>query len=104
MSEITKKSLLNIPKRKWNEPLKDIHSVYVIPSGRKHDSGYNCMDFIAEGPDGLIRFGGGCDDVSFEGSFFRMDCMYPSGIVHIWNRKGFSISPDVSSISFEENK
>lgn len=43
-----RKELLAVPKRKWNEVLTDVTGVYVIPSGRKHDSGYACMDFVAE--------------------------------------------------------
>lgn len=93
--------LLQVPKRKWNSPLK-ARGVYVIPSGRKHDSGWCCMDFVAETEDGLVGFGGGCDDVSFKGEHFRMDCTFPSRIIHIWNRRGFTITTDLSSIDFIE--
>ena len=44
----TRKELLAIPKRNWNEMLCDVSGVYVMPSGRKHDSGWACMDFVAE--------------------------------------------------------
>lgn len=102
----TRKELLAVPKRQWHHILLDVSGVYVIPSGRKHDSGYACMDFVAEFKDKekpLVRFGGGCDDVSFEGTHFRMDCLHPSRIIRIWNKKGFIISSDVSSIIFTEN-
>lgn len=104
----TKKELLAVPKREWKEILHDVKCVYVIPSGRKHDSGYACMDFVAsfQNPEKpLVRFGGGCDDVSFEGSHFKMDCLHPQRIIRIWNRVPFAISDDLSSISFmEESK
>lgn len=102
---MNRKELLQVPKRKWGEELKGVGGVYVIPSGRKHDSGYTCMDFVAEFRDGrpMIRFGGCCDDVAFFGRHFRMDCIYPSRIIHIWNSNGtFNVSHDVSSIDFME--
>lgn len=104
---MNRKELLQIPKRKWNEELKGTCGVYVIPSGRKHDSGWACMDFVAEFRDNrpMVRFGGGCDDVSFWGHHFRMDCEHPSRIIHIWNSHGtFSVSHDVSSITFTEEQ
>ena len=104
MSEITRKNLLQIPKRKWNEVLHNVNAVYIIPSRRKHDSGYACMEFVAvfKGGREMIRFGGGCDSVSLEGQHFNMECMYPSGIISIWNDRGFSVSDDVSTIWFRE--
>ena len=101
-SKYTRKHLLQVPKRKWDEPIKTT-SVYVIPSGRKHDSGFACMDFVADTTNGLVGFGGSCDDVAFEGKNFRMDCIYPERIIHIWNPKAFVISTGISSIVFSEN-
>jgi len=102
IDKITRKELLAVPKREWDKVLTDVSGVYVIPSGRKRESGWACMDFVAVTPDGLVGFGGICDVVSFEGSHFQMDCDYPSRIIHIWCRRKFSISNDISSISFTE--
>lgn len=102
---MNRKELLSIPKRKWDEELKDVSGVYVIPSRRKHESGWACMDFVAEFKEEnkpCVGFGGGCDDVAFFGSNFRMDCDYPSGIIHIWNWHGFTVSHGISSINFIE--
>lgn len=105
---MTKKELLAVPSRKWDEELHGVRGVYVLPSRRKHDSGWACMDFVAEFADKrrpMIRFGGNCDDVSFDGDCFRMDCTYPHGIIHIWNRiNTFSVSQGISSIDFVEEK
>lgn len=102
--EISRKELLTVQRRKWDEEIHDVVGVYVLPSGRKHDSGFACMDFVAHTGDGqLIRFGGGCDDVRFAGDGFRMDCLYPSRVIHIWNsRNRFYITHDLSSIDFIE--
>lgn len=99
---MTRKELLEVPKRKWDEILTGVSFVWVIPSRRKHDSGWACIDFVASTPKGLVRFGGGCDDVSFEGNYFRMDCDYKTKLLRIWNNRKFTIDCDGSSISFIE--
>lgn len=103
---MTKEELLSYPTRRWDEIINDAIGVYVIPSERLHDSGFLCMDFVAEklvnGKEiQYIRFGGFCDDVRLDGDHFRVDCT-KEGIIHIWNRKKFSIFHDLSSIDFLE--
>ena len=105
--KMTKKEFLaTIPHRPWDEELTGVSGVYILPSRRKHDSGWACMDFVVEFMDDrpMIRFGGGTHDISFVGTHFRMDCTYPHGIIHIWCGCGqtFSISSDLSSINFVE--
>ncbi len=97
-----RKELLATPQRKWNEVLHNVGSVWVIPNRHKHDSGWMCMNFVASFTDNrpMVQFGGGCDDVRFVGDTFHMDCDYPSGIIHIWSRKPFMVTHDVSSIDF----
>ena len=99
-----RQELLAVPARKWDEVLKDVRGVFVIPSRRKHDSGWRCMDFVAEVGEErkLVRFGGYTDAVYFHGANFNMDCEMASGLIHIWNRNGFIVSEDLSSIDFIE--
>ncbi len=100
---MTKEELLAYPEREMDEVLHNVTGVWVIPAQQQHESGWGCMSFLATFKDKgkkPVRFGGGCDDVMFEGDKFRMDCDYPSGIIHIWSNKPFSITSDVSSISF----
>jgi len=99
--------LLSVPKRKWDDVIHGVDAVYIIPSRRKHDSGYACMDFVAAFNGNKkrpkVRFGGGCDDVRLNGNHFRIDCEYPSRIIRIWNdRTSFYITHDLSSIDFVE--
>lgn len=104
---MTRKELLAIPKREWNEVLCDVDGVWVIPNRRKHESGWECMDFVASFKDKdkePVRFGGYCDDVRLRGGGFIMDCDYPSGIIHIWNYYPFTVTPDASSIEFIEER
>ena len=101
---MTRKELLAVPKREWSEVLTNVSGVYVIPSSRKHESGWACMDFVAEFNDKrpMVRFGGGCDSVIFEGKGFQMDCTHPNRIIHIWSFYPFTVSADLSTIYFRE--
>lgn len=91
----------DIPRRKWDEEIKAV-IVYVFPNKTMHDSGFMCMDFVALLQDGSkVRFGGGCDSVFFVGRHFCMECM-PNGIIRIFNHYGFTISDDLSTITFYE--
>lgn len=104
---MNRKQFMSIPKRDWKEELHGVTGVLVMPSRRKHDSGWACMDFVASIENGkkLIGFGGPCDDVSFYGYHFRMDCDFESKLIHIWNSKGpFTVSSGISSINFEEEQ
>ena len=106
MEKISRKELLSVPAKDWKEEIRGVDCVWVIPSGRKHESGWAKMDFVAtfNEREERIRFGGNCDDISFEGSHFRMDCDWPSRIIHIWNPRKFTVTSGISSISFvEEN-
>lgn len=104
--KMTRKELLAFPYREWDEVLHGVRGVYVLPSRRKHESGWSCMDFVAEFEDDRPpkRFGGPTDDVSFAGTHFRMDCTYPHNIIHIWCAYGrtFTISAGISSLTFTE--
>lgn len=109
MSDINKKDLLSSPRREWDKTIKDACSVYIIPSGKRHDSGYCCMDMVAiiNGTGKKIRFGGCCDSIQLTGDSFRIDCEHPSRIIRVWNNSGdgtFSISHDLSDIRFIQNK
>lgn len=109
-----RQELLAVPARKWGEVLHNVGAVYIIPSRRKHDSGFMCMDFVAceMGKDGRItnkkiRFGGYTDVVNLHGVIpglsqmgFNIDCE-PGGIIRIFTfQKPFSVSEDLSSIDF----
>lgn len=101
---MNRKELLAAKPRKWDEELHNVMSVYVIPSRRKHDSGYAIMDFVAVTRNGdYIRFGGCCDDVRLKGEHFRMDCDFKSKLLRIWNdEKSFTVTKDLGTIDFIE--
>ena len=101
---MTRKELLAVPKRKHGETLTGVSGVWVIPSRRKHESGWAIMDFVAETKEGLVGFGECCDVIAFEGKHFRMDCDHKTKLLHVWNHYKFSIYCGLSSISFVEGK
>lgn len=96
-------SLAKVKKREPIEEIKKASGVYILPNGKVHESGWGCMDFVAETEEGLIGFGGKCDNVILTGEDFKVDCTR-SGVVHIWNRNGFSISRDAITICFASAK
>lgn len=99
---MTKKELLSIPKRKWDEVLHDVNAIYFIPSKRIHDSGYICFDLIAvkgKNHEEYIGFGGGCDAVKISGDVdICFDCEKDNGCIRLWSRRPFSVSVDCSTI------
>lgn len=104
---MTRKELLATPKREWHEILHGVTGVWVVPNRRKHESGWECMDFIATFEDSKkepVRFGGECDKVDLKGDIFKIDCDYPSGVLHIWSRYPFTITEDLSTIRFIDER
>ena len=102
---MTRKELLAIPERNWEDALRGCTDVMVFPSNRKHESGYACMDFVAVLEDGKrIRFGGYCDDLSLVGVHFRIDCFRNPPTLHIWNSHGkFTVESGISTITLTED-
>lgn len=98
--------LLAVKKRETYGNLHGVMAVYVIPSRRKHSSGWACMDFVAQKKGGeMVGCGGCCDDINLEGCHFRIDCDFESKVIRIWNSLGeFTVSPDASSMWLEEGK
>lgn len=75
-----------VPMRKFDEIICT-REIYILPTRRKHDSGYACMELIAEKPNGeLVKIGGYADVAVFEKRWkFKIDCLYPSRIIHLFS-------------------
>lgn len=75
-----------VPMRKFDEIICT-REIYILPTRRKHDSGYACMEFIAEKPNGeLVKIGGYADEAVFENRWkFTIDCLYPSRIIRLFS-------------------
>lgn len=108
---MTKAELLAVPKRKWDEELMDVQEIYIIPSKRKHESGYRCMDFVAvvgeKNNEKLIGFGRCCDALHFmNAGDFTIDVSPQNNVIRIFRRgnKTIKISKDCSDIFVESIK
>ena len=99
-----KDKLLTAPKRKWDETLYGVKEVWIVPTDNLHDSGYSCMEFVAETPKGRVKFGGGCDVLELLGNKFKIDCDPEEKLLRIfsWNERGFRVTHDLSAISLVE--
>lgn len=99
--KINTKILRSLPHRKWDE-VKSYDHLYILSSGKKHDSGYSLINVIgAEWRDKKLfaEIAATCDDIGWsfptkhpydriEAGVHRMmirtDCLYPSGIIRMW--------------------
>ncbi len=43
----TRKELESLPIRERNEDIGEFCGLIILPTRRKHDSGFRCMDFVA---------------------------------------------------------
>lgn len=102
---MNKKELLAIPMReKWDTPIEGVDGVYIIPTAKKHDSGYSCIRLVAHWNNdetGEIKYVGCgyyCDVIELKGLDFRIEAELPNRIVHIFNFKKFRITEEISSL------
>ncbi len=88
MKNITKKFLLQLPKRKYNAT-SIYDSIIIVDSGEEHDSGYTVMYLVGciDGkPIEIIE--DGCDSINWKFDGLRpiigTDMLYPSGLVQFF--------------------
>lgn len=115
ITEMKKTDFNSVPERKhWSDKVELFNSLVIIPTMRKHDSGYMCMDFCAVNVnDEPICLLSGCSDVlhvdgiggygEFNGEIAKsrpieawsIDCL-PCGYLRIfcngWIEAGHSVS------------
>lgn len=108
-----KKDLLELPVRDWNEKGSHYSSLLIVPTRKKHDSGWTVIAIVGVDDKFLpVEIAAYCDDiywciakdalvVEYEGTFdgfVRTDCTYPSGIIHVWkNGIEFEVGASLSS-------
>ena len=130
VEEMTRKELEALPHRKWNEDIGLIDSLIILPTRRKHDSGWRCMDFVAVRNHEPVCLLSGCSDViNIEGigglgnnwrqkyggvpsvvppREWSIDCLYKSGLLRLFTngkiKVGIALSTfEIYSVS-EESK
>lgn len=109
-----KEKLLAAPEREnRTDTIKNVSSLYVIPTKRKHESGFNCMVYVAcvkneDGTDSLVRYSGDSDVLWCVGEGDRfslsMDCV--DGVIHLYDFGGdlFQVGPDRHTVKIMPQK
>jgi len=100
---ISRKDIANLPERAWAaEGIYD--SILVVPSGKKHDSGFALMKIIGMNNLVPIEIAAWCDDICWKFPALmneyglRNDMFYPSNIIHFWsNMYRFKVGRSLSS-------
>lgn len=97
------KDLRQLPKRPRGQS-SAYSSIMVIPSGRKHDSGWALMYIVGLDDDkNPVEIAADCDDIIWitpcnPYNSLRTDMKYPSGIIHFWLKDHvFKIGASLSS-------
>lgn len=68
LNQYTITEFRNLPKRQFVEDIGNFDSLIILPTRRKHDSGYRCMEFVAvKGEQPICRMGGGSDVIHLLG-------------------------------------
>lgn len=82
--------LRKLPVRKWDD-VKAYHSICVINSRKKHDSGWALMQIIGLDKNRKpIEIAAHCDDINWyipSEAGLRNDMFYPSGVIHFWSNR-----------------
>lgn len=116
IQECTRKDFQALPWRDSYDTEIECDSLVIMPTRRKHDSGYLCMDFIAARKCIPICRCSGCSDIlhiegiggygKWRGSIpdlvkpqtWAIDCLPKSGLLHIFCRETILISDALSSL------
>lgn len=121
MMKHTKKELLKMPHRKWDDTSRKYDWVLLVPSGHKHDSGYMHVAIIGVWveekkekyeiccmPDDITCYFPMLKLADRDYPLVRMDCYYPSGIFRYHGDGKFTVNVALSSmdffITFTQNK
>jgi hypothetical protein len=98
IDDMTREDFGKLPHRKWDETIT-CESIVILPTRRKHDSGYRCLDFVAVVKNEAVCLLSGVSDViHIDGiggygyefpslvppSGWSIYCLPKSGLLRIW--------------------
>ena len=107
INNMTRKEFDALPESDWNNDIGTFTSLVVLPTRRKHDSGYRCMDFVAvKDGEAMCRLSGCSDVIHINGiggmggfdtkaktwdlvkgnlhPSWSIDCLPKSGLLHLF--------------------
>lgn len=117
IKEMTREDFQKVPFReRFNSELPPFESLVIIPTGKEHDSGWQCMEFVGvdENMEPVVRMSG-CSDVihidgiggygQWNGEFPRsrpvqawsIDCLPKSGYLRLFCHGQIIVGLDLSS-------
>ena len=78
-------------RENWQEP-STYSQIYLLPSRKKHDSGWSLVSIVGVKDDGSLEAAAYCDDICWKHEprkdrrdyTMRTDMTYPGGVVHCW--------------------
>lgn len=100
-SRASRTGLLKAPVRDW-QTHSTYKEIFVIPTRKRHDSGWMLMAIVGKKDDGSYERAAWCDDICWHTETthkeyaMRTDCTYPGGILHFWNAT-FTVGSSLSS-------
>ena len=110
----TRAELLALPDREWGRPTPTYDSILVLPTKRKHDSGWGMMtiigvtntqpiEIVTTGADDIEWLTPDCQRLPSSTYLFagmRTDCAWRSGAINFWlHNHVFEVSHPVSSVT-----
>lgn len=111
---ITKKQLLKMPQRIYDDQSRLYKFILVVPAGTKHDSGFMHIAIIGvwvENAEEKYEICGYPDDINwlipdcqrngFKLAQLRTDCYYPQGVLKFWGQGDFKVGFPTSSQEIE---
>jgi hypothetical protein len=98
---MNRKELLSLPVKPW-DATRLYDTILIVPTRKKHDSGYMCMAVVGCIKGEPIEVAGYPDDVGWiTTSDLRMDMTYPGGVAQMWGRGKFEVSFGYSSLDIK---
>lgn len=72
----TRKEFEALPRADWKNEIGEVDSLIILPTRRKHDSGYRCMEFVTIQNGKPTYIVSGCSDVIHLAGMSGCNCDY----------------------------
>lgn len=117
LTKFKREDFENLRHRRWDEDIGKFNSLIIIPNECVHDSGFQCMEFVALDKDNnpICKLGGGADVIHLDGiggygdresvawpryliesKAWSIDCL-PCGYLRLFSRQSLTCGHDLSS-------
>lgn len=116
-TSFNRKVLDGLPTRDW-QATSTYDAILIVPSGKKHDSGYHLMAIVGMRGPQPVEIAAYCDDIGFQipqaskliagpylSDLYRCDMSWPAGITQLWGAR-FTVGESLSTtnVTIETNR